>query len=185
MLSEDQPAARPQQPLDLAERLAEVRDVMKRQDGDDGIEWLRVRELLERDGLEDGAVRSAWIDRTDAVAELGDPACELALAATHLENPGGPARKVRHDEGLIVQGDLGGCGRAAGDRDAAARAERLDERPLRRRRVAAVRPQQVDRALHGLGALELELHELAAPELVRDHEPGDEADAEAGLRPSA
>src|SRR5437763_16709637 len=71
--------------------------------------------------------------------------------------------------------------RAAGDADRAAVRQGGDERPLRRCRIAAVRTEEVDRSMHRLRALDVEGEQIAARELVLDHEPRDEADPETGL----
>src|SRR4051812_24516215 len=74
----------------------------------------------------------------------------------------------------------GGLDGAAGDARRAAGAERLDERALGGRGLAAIRTEQVDRAAHRLCALQTEADELAPPDLVGDDELRNEADAEAG-----
>ena len=86
----------------LATAPLEVMDVMERADGDEGVERLGVGEVLERNGLEDVALRRVRVDRGDGEAPVCERSRQVAAAAPDLEDTGRPCWEVLLDEGLHV-----------------------------------------------------------------------------------
>ena len=102
VLVDDDPPAGAQQLRHLGDRAIEVMDVMERADGDEGIERLGVGEVLERNGLEDVALRGVRVDRGDGEAAVCEGSRQVAAAAPDLEDTGRPCWEVLLDEGLQV-----------------------------------------------------------------------------------
>src|SRR4051794_36107050 len=93
----------------------------------------------------------------------------------------GPCTKSRFPMLAMPYGNASSCSRAPGDACSAAVAQRLDEGALGCCRVPAIRPEQIYRAAHALGALDPELDQFAALQLVGDHHSRHEPDPQPRL----
>src|SRR3954466_8420160 len=93
----------------------------------------------------------------------------------------GPCTKRRFPMLAMPYGNASSCSRAPGDACSAAVAQRLDEGALGCCRVPAIRPEQIYRAAHALGALDPELDQFAALQLVGAHHPRHEPDPQPRL----